>query len=327
VIRALTQWDENPGLSDLAQTAVGRCMVWLVASALLFWHSERGPLSAGGTTLVIIAIAALPLVSAFPARKRWFLSIASVLTIIEFFLQRQLPELQLGDPRTWFFHAPDGRDIALLVSLALLGLYGFYLLLARFAELPRVVRRYPVIALHGAIWLALLCVPVFRAPSVVLEVLPVIAWRLSYLVQFAARGHLAGSGFAAHLFYLWPVYGPNGVPTPLGKGLEYLSRHEAVERGEFARSQLAGVKLLALAFVWEVLLRAMDIHVYGQSPEPTWSWLGTASVGLPRLRDMMDHDVNDAPTVVAGLYLELVRMSLLIAIYGHIPAAALNVHR
>jgi hypothetical protein len=323
VISSLTQWHENPGLIALAQTTAGRCMVWFAASALLFWHSERGPLSAGGNLLIIV-IGVLPLVIAFPARKRWLLSIASALAIVDFFRRRELPELQLGVPETWFLHGPGWLRFAMLVAAALVGLYAFYLLLRRFAELPRAVRRYPILFFHVALWLTLLCVPLFRAPSVVQEVLPIIAWRLSYLIQFAARGNLAYSGFGAHLFYIWPVYGPNGVPTPLGKGLEYLSRHETIERGGFAQCQLAGFRLLMLAFVWEVLLRAMDIYVYGKPPDPGWAWLATASMDLPRLHQMMDRDVTDARTVVAGLYLELVRMSLFIAIYGHIIVGSMR---
>jgi hypothetical protein len=318
VIRPLTQLHERPQLIARAQTTAGRCMVWVVASALLLWHSRQGPLSAGGSLLVIV-IGALPLVIAFPARKRLILSLASVLGIMDFLRRRNLPELEIGVPHTWLFHgAAEWLRFAALVGAALLGLYAFYLLLRRFAALPSLAKRYPVIFLHLAIWLALLCVPVLRAPSVIQEVLSVAAWRLSYLVQFAARGQLTRSGFADHLFYLWPVYGPDGVPTPIGKGLEYLSRHEAIEPGELARCQLAGIKLLVLALVWELVLRAMDTYVYGGPPHPAWS------LDLPRLHQMMDRDVTDAPTVVAGLYLELVRMSLFIAIYGHIIVGSLR---
>jgi hypothetical protein len=264
-------------------------------------------------------IGALPLVTAFPARKRPILSLASALAIADFFRRRNLAELDIGVPNTWLLHgAAEWLRFAALVGAALLGLYALYLLLRRFAVLPGLVKRYPVISLHLALWLALLCIPVFRAPSVIQEVLSVAAWRLSYLVQFAARGQLTRSGFADHLFYLWPVYGPDGVPTPIGKGLEYLSRHEAIERGELARSQLAGIKLLVLALVWELVVRAMDTYVYAGPPYPTWS------LELPRLHHLMDRDVTDAPTVVAGLYLELVRMSLFIAIYGHIIVGSLR---
>jgi hypothetical protein len=324
VIRSLTQLHESPGLIARAQTPVGRCAVWIMGAALLLWHSKHGPLSAGGNLLIIV-ICAIPLVTAWPGRKRFILSVASALAIGDFFRRHSSPELQFDMPQSWFLHGPEEwLRVTTLVAVTLLSLYAFYLLLMRFTVLPAPVRKYPVILLHLGIWLALLCIPVFQAPSIIQEVLPFVAWRLSYLIQFASRGQVARTGFGDHLFYLYPVYGPIGVPTPLGKGLEYLSRHEAKDAEQWAQSQLAGLKLLMLAFVWELLLHTMDTCVYGGPPGRLLGMLGGASLDLPRLNQLMNRDVTDAPIVVASLYLELVRMSLFVAVYGHIIVGSLR---
>jgi hypothetical protein len=51
--------------------------------------------------------------------------------------------------------------------------------------------------------------------------------------------------FTDHWFYLWPIWG--GSSTPYGKGLDYLASCEAKDAESLAKSQLAGLKLLALA--------------------------------------------------------------------------------
>ena len=75
--------------------------------------------------------------------------------------------------------------------------------------------------------------------------LPFFLWRVGYLLISGKRGKVAGTRFRDHLMYFWPFYG--GANTPYGKGLDYLSRHEAKDEEALARSQLAGIRLLILA--------------------------------------------------------------------------------
>ena len=75
--------------------------------------------------------------------------------------------------------------------------------------------------------------------------LPFLLWRIGYMLMSGQRGRIAGTRFSDHLLYLYPVYG--GTNTPYGKGIDHLARHEAQTDEALARSQLAGLKLLALA--------------------------------------------------------------------------------
>ena len=323
MIRAIRQFHESSALVSWGATLPGQSLVWLLSAVLLAWLSRYGPEHAGGP-LLLIAICVIPLTTAFAAHRRGVLSIASVAALVQHFSLRDLPNLDLYPQQTWGAFLLEWLRIGSQVAAVLACFYAIYRIVRSLAILPEVVQRYPIVFIHLGIWLALLSVPYLRAPTIVSEVLPIVAWRISYLAQFASRGLLGNSKFLDHLFYLWPVYGPNDVPTPVGKGSEFLSRHEAADARGLARSQLAGLKLLFLAVLWSFASLAIDAIVHGRAEVGAMHWIGQHGFHLPELSEMMARNVTSVPLVIGGLYLELIHWSLRIAVYGHIIVGCLR---
>jgi hypothetical protein len=141
--------------------------------------------------------------------------------------------------------------------------------------------------------------------------LPFLLWRMGYLLMSGQRGRVASSRFGDHLLYLYPAYG--GTNTPYGKGLDHLARHEAASEAALARSQLAGIKLLILAAIYNGLLALMAGLVYGD-PRGAWSGHG---LGLPRLEQMLPAAGTPWATAWMSLYVALVWDVLKLAARGH----------
>ncbi len=323
MIRALMQTHENPKAISAATSATGRFSIWGLASALLLWHWHYADVWQTLQPHLVMMVLALPFVLAWPARRRLVLSIATTLTIAEFFGEHYLRGLDFAAPATWGSHPTALLHFAELTGGVVLGLYALFLIACRFRSLPALAQRHPVVMLHAGIWI--LIGAMLRWPQlwVLSTFLPVLAWRVAYLAQLAARGNLGSSSFGDHLFCLWPVYGPSNS-TPIGKGAEFLSRHEARNGEQLARSQLAGLKLLILAFAWTIARQAMDAAVYGDPSSPFRGLFGGLSLELPRLQRMMELHLTDARSAVACLYLELIRWTLEIAVYGHLVVGSLR---
>ena len=145
---------------------------------------------------------------------------------------------------------------ALVVLLCLVVVAAVYLAARRFASLPAVVRDRPQLWLHGGFWAIVVLGWLVRdrggvvalALSGLVLALAFLLWRMGYLLLSGQRGHMAGTRFSDHLLYLYPAYGGSGVPY--GKGLDHLARYEATSEDALARSQLAGLKLLALSVIY-----------------------------------------------------------------------------
>src|SRR5688572_20851043 len=152
---------------------------------------------------------------------------------------------------------------------SVLGLLGVcYVLARRFASLPAIVRRFPLVALHVAL-LSLLaaCIvaasrgsggAILGAGAVTLAaVIPFLLWRVSYLMHSGRRGSAAGTSFLDHLMYLLPLWG--GTATPYGKGYDYLREHRAEPARALALCRASGVKLLLLALMWRWASRGLTM--------------------------------------------------------------------
>ncbi len=213
---------------------------------------------------------------------------------------------------------------AVLLALALLGLC--LAASARFTALPPVVRRHPQLTLHGLFWgplLILWTTPAdpsgWRNMLVGLALmLPLLMWRLSYLLLSGQRGKVSGTPFAHHLMYLLPLQVGWFAFLPFGKGLDYLSRHEAHDEPALARSQLAGIKLILLAGLWYVTLSLMEGLLHGS---PNWAQRTFGLTGpalLPAFGSLLAQG-GDAPLWQSwfAIYLELIRRVLQVAILGH----------
>lgn len=311
----LAQLHEHERVVAAAQTPVGRLLVWTLATALLL-----------GNDFIVPTVAAVTLVMLFPGRRRLILSFSTLALIVAVFLEEQ--GLEPAPKLIWLASADFSQWArAFLMTGAVMALlYGFVSIARRFQQLPAFVRRRPLLVFHAAILIGLQVIgamPWLAALTGYLWLIPFLAWRLAYLIMLASRGKAAGTQFKDHLFYLWPVWG--GLDLPIAKGLDYLARHEAADRQAFARSQLAGIKLLILAVLWTWALQLMDAAVHGVEDSPFSAWLGGWTLGIPRLQDTLQgHGVSGIPLSWASLYLELIYVTLETAIWGHLIVGCLR---
>jgi hypothetical protein len=260
----------------------------------------------------------------FAERRRTLLSLAAVVAAWAAVVKALPRESGHATAPLWL-----SAPIALAIVFGLL--YGCYLAAVGFTRLPSIVRRRPQVALHAVFWgmLALVwLVPAGNGACTavlvsVATLLPFLLWRCGYLLKTGQRGKAAGTRFADHLFYLHPAWGDANVP--IGKGFDHLVRHEAHSPEAFARAQLAGMKLLALALLWSGAQRLMAGLVYGDPGSPITRLLGGHVLHVPRLDQLLERRAP-IPLLVAwgSLYVELVREVLKHAAHGHVTVGALR---
>lgn len=283
-------------------------MLWMVATLLLTWHEVNA---------LALMILSLTLAMLFPRWRRTILSLAAVGMIFVTLLEAMNFDSGSALLTSEAFGALPWMKLA-GGTTAILAMILFIVTVAiHFEKLPAMIRRFPLFALHLALWagLFLSSIPGFA----VLTMAPGMAWRLSYLLTLASRGKTVGTRFRDHLFYLVPVSAWGDTATPMGKGLDYLSKHESRDSRSFAESQLAGIKLLLLALIWTGVKIMVNGLVYGHGTEQLGTWSSEWSINLPRLRDLVAG--NDASPVLiawAAVYLELIMATLSIAIWGHV---------
>ena len=311
----LRQWHEDPQLIAAAATPLGRVAICVAAAVLLGWLGAFRVPSAR-TLLGLIALV-IPAVTLWPGRRRELLSVASAVAVFDYFRRRNLPALDLLTPESWAVPAEPGLRFFLLAAGLLVGLSVFVNIAGRLYAWPAILRRYPVAWLHITAWLVLLAIPAVPLLGVAAEILPLVLWRLSYSLRYFARPGNGHARLADHLFYLWPVAGI-GRFAPVGKGLDYLARHEAGNAADLARSQLAGLKLLGLAVAWTVAVWLIDAFLYGDAKSPAYAWFGGASLGLSKLTALLGGQDVPIGERVAGLFLNLIRDTTQAAAIGHL---------
>ena len=317
VWRRLSQLHESPRLIAAARQPLGQAAVWMAAVPLL--HPADYQL--GGAVLLLA-------VTILPTHRHAVLSIGALAVAWWTFRQSYLTSP--------LFSAAVHLDL-LATTLALLVLLLLLFLLFRAAralrDLPDVVRRRPLLWLHG-LFVAILAAGWAlghyglvhdTAASAALALLalrvPFVMWTCSYLVMAGRQGKLGGTTFVDQLFWLAPTW--SAGDTPMGKGWVYLRKHEVTDDDALARSQLAGLKLLILSNVWRVLLAAIDSAVLGHD-----TILGATLGGgtdFPGLEALLEGErMASIPTAWAALYLELVRRVLSMAVVGHVIVGALR---
>ena len=248
-----------------------------------------------------------------PPRRRALLALAALWVVIKRPLKELAPAIELRGP-----NGPTAAAIVILLCLAIA--VTMYVVARRFPTLPAAVRARPQLWLHGLFWvLVLVCwllpkgrgVATLALAGLVLT-LPFLLWRIGYMLMSGQRGRIVGTRFSDHLLYLYPAYG--GTNTPYGKGLDHLGRHEAKTDEALARSQLAGLKLLALAWIYDRALELMAGLIHGQPS----GLLGAHGLGLPRLETLMPMGAQ-VPWLAAwaAVYAELVSDVLKLAVRGH----------
>jgi len=225
-----------------------------------------------------------------------------------------------------------GKAIVILAGFGILWL--LYRAALAYPTLPAGVRRRPQLTLHLAYW-TVLVVLWNTAPTGgfwrgvllgIAVVFPFLIWRCGYLLLAGQQGRMAGTRFTDHLLYLWPVYG--GSQTPYGKGHGYLSRCEAQTDEQLARSQLAGIKLIVLSFLWGTLADLMA-GVYGTGTDLTGALsrtMGVTPMSIPRLEEIVKGQTTVPLWVAwASIYCELFWQVLRHAARGHMIIGILRV--
>ena len=258
-----------------------------------------------------------------PARRRMLLSLAALgvgtVTTLQTLAKHEGLSLPAG-----------GWHGALVVLAQFLLLWLLYRAAVSFGRLPAPVRRHPQWALHASYWLVLVVLwtttpaaGLWRAVLFGLALLyPVVIWRCAYLVLAGQHGRMKGTGITDHVFYLWPAYG--GSSTPYGKGLAYLSQHEASTTEDLARSQLAGIKLLLLAVVWRLVLTLFEGTVYGSGNGLTRA-TGGLTLGVPDLSALLAQTGSPAPMQGwMSVYCQLFEDVLRLAVKGHLIVGMLR---
>jgi len=301
--RRFSQFHEDERLVAFAASPQGRWCVWLVAALLMF-----------DSKFAWYVVPSAALVMLMPDRRRLVLSIGAIAGAIEYLVPKRA---QFGGD---FPPAPF-----LPVALALLALAGLlvgaFWVARDFRRLPAVVRKRPQIFAHLFLWSLLIAH--WAAPgdgslwpavlALTVRLLLYVIFRINYLLLSGKRGHAAGTRLRDHAFYLFPGFG--GSNTPYGKGFDFLSHREAPDAEAMARSQLAGVKLLCLYWLWRGALWAMDTGFYGHE----WG------LGVSSLATLLNApEAAGLPMTWLGLYGNLVHTTLALAIKGHLIIAGLR---
>jgi hypothetical protein len=263
----LWRWHDEPTLIAWVATPAGKAAVWL-AALLLIPGAWRFP----------VALTLAPAL-AWPERRIDLLALAAVGVLLA-----KLP----------FPTYPAGLALRGATALVVLGiLLVAYQAARRFRDLPALVRRFPIAAVHVALLGTVGATMALRhafgiaeesalgIPLIALQtVLPFLLWRVSYLMLAGRRGTVAKDRFRDHFFYLFPLWG--GTQTPYGKGHGYLMQRKATASADLAAAELAGIKLLALAWVWTAVNLVFEAAVHGD-PTPGLGWLAAHGPAVPRL--------------------------------------------
>lgn len=308
--RSIWHWHEHPRLVAWVSTPTGKVVLWLVATGLM---PRR-------VALTVAPLVALVLI--WPERRREILSVGSL------WVAYRLLDLPLS----------KGTVGGIVLGMAaILGLvYLIYRTARDFQRLPAMVRRHPLMALHLGFWLAMFLVwtgPVVLAGdepshlwSVVRQfrvILPFLVWRFAYVMLSGQRGSARLSRFTDHLFYCLPVFG--GTNVPYGKGADYLSRRTAADPEAMARTGLAGLKLLGLAWIWNAARAWLGAGIHGELHGYGSRLVREIGLGLPRMQELIAGGADGTVMVAwTSLFVELVDRTLVIAILGHVIIGVLR---
>lgn len=302
-VKAAGNFHENRLSIEFAQRVSGKLCLFVISGILLYIF--KAPFA---------AIAAIPLISFLPGRRKLILTLGSAGFIVEMLLR---------GPCQSSSNSAIAKTPWTQAGVALLAVFGFvyavWLTAKNFERLPAAVRRYKQVFLHGAMWVLLAVVWYWKSEYAILAavMLPFVVWRCGYLLISAHRGKVAGTGFLDHLYYLLPVW--NGTNVPFGKGAEYLCGHRTQSGEDFAKSQLAGLKLLLLALAWKGTNYLMQGPVYGVESHRSFAWFGRFTLGIPHLDSLISGDVSvGILTAWLSIYLDIIRITLVIAGLGHV---------
>ncbi|WP_130470323.1 hypothetical protein [Candidatus Magnetaquicoccus inordinatus] len=302
--QTLSQWHENQRLIDFVASTLGQILLWCCC-LLLLYPTPYLPL----LPLMILA-------SRLPAQRIPILGIGGAVLFFWF----RFAKLPTIDP-LWI-----ASDIAFIVGI----LWLFFQLARHYSALPKWLRNSPQIALHSLLWLCIAAIPFFPNgfrnnpdnpfflhASLCVLLFSFLIWRIGMLLYAGKRGQLKTARFVDHLLYCLPYLGPTQVPY--GKGLDYLQSKQAKQNSDLAKSQLAGVKLLLLALLWQALLPVLN-RLFFASATHSHDSLSTALIQLYHVDFLTTLPVERLPplaTLWGSLFIDMIYETMQLAITGH----------
>ncbi|MBF0461129.1 MAG: hypothetical protein HQL87_07020 [Magnetococcales bacterium] len=320
--QSVAQFHENPQLLAFSITPKGNLVLWATVLVVLGLTPYLSPVPLPYLPLFPLLI----LAQQFPARRIEMMGFG----VGGLFLFHRLVQLHVTH-LFWFV-----LDAALVVGM----LYIFFTIAQSFARLPRLVRNNPQIFLHLLLWCGILVLAGLPAgfredPSwVIASNLSVcclffafLIWRIGFMLYSGKRGSIQKTGFVDHLIYCLPYLGSTQVPY--GKGLDYLLPKLAESRLDLAKAQLAGVKLLLLAYLWRIILLVLDVAFFGtfgthgqivDVPSPL-------CLRLYHIDGLIDLSTQHMPTMAivwASLIVDMVYETMQLAIIGHVIIGCLR---
>ncbi|MBF0213064.1 MAG: hypothetical protein HQM00_05790 [Magnetococcales bacterium] len=302
----ITQFHENERLHEWSVVPLGNTLLWVLVLFLL------------QDTEFLFLLPVMFLTQQFPERRAWIMTLGAG----GLFFFKKLHQLNVDDS-LWFL-----IDTALIVSI----LYVFFKISKSFSILPRIIRNNPQIFLHLILWFFILITlllpenyrddpawPVASNLTVCLVFFAFLIWRIGFMLYSGKRGSLKQTGFVDHLIYCLPYLGASQVPY--GKGLDYLYPKRANGRLELAKIQLAGLKLLALASVWDLVLTVLD-----------WAFFDAEAGRQPlfqlyHLQELIELSTTQMPamtTLWISLIVDMVYETTQLAISGHLIIGCLR---
>ncbi len=276
-------------------------------------------------------VEALPLISWLtPSRRRIILLFGTLVFALRFVDKT----LQFGE--LWTEH--DGVNLPAVLPLlgTFIGILTFQALLflatKHLQKFPRLFQKFPQTTLHCVFWIVIVLVwsipasaQMWRSGLLVMGLMiPYLMWRSGYMVAQHRRNKIAETRFRDHLLYVLPSW--NGTHLPYGKGLDYLGQMEAKTKEAYAKSCLSGIKLILLSGIWAIVLQVMNGAIYGDPNSIVLRWLPGFTLDIPRLANLLSQDAVASHAVAwLSLYLELINVTLLLAIYGHLWIGILRI--
>ncbi|MBF0613655.1 MAG: hypothetical protein G8237_00895 [Magnetococcales bacterium] len=254
----------------------------------------------------------------FPQHRTWIMTVGGG----GLFLFKKLNQLQVTSP-FWF-----AFDTLMIVGF----LYLFYRIAKSFAKLPKIIKNHPQLFLHALLWVGIGLMFLFpaearRDPSRMLALnltaclvfFAFLIWRIGFMLYSGKRGTIKQQGFVEHLIYCLPYLGSSQVPY--GKGLDYLNSKRSTDRLELARIQLAGLKLLLLASIWELALTVVDAAFFSTAvdAEPLFR--------LHHISELIAISTLHMPgpvTIWGSLIVDMVYETTQLAITGHLIIGCLR---
>ncbi|GAB0056446.1 hypothetical protein SIID45300_00754 [Candidatus Magnetaquicoccaceae bacterium FCR-1] len=302
----ITQLHEDQRLWDFSVTLHGNITLWVLVVLLL------------SATEYLFLVPVMVVAQLFPAKRLWIMGIGGG----GLFLLKKLNQLQVF--QTFWF----AFDAAIIIGL----IYLLYRVSLSFSRLPKIVKSNPQVALHLLLWLAIIVIfylpddfrqnPawVFTANlNVCLIFFSFLVWRLGFMLYSGKRGSIKKTNFLEHLTYCLPYLGSSQVP--FGKGLEYLNSKMADGRLDLAKAQMAGLKLLVLAFIWDQSLDVLDWLFFSHDPNlpPLFR--------LYHITELIAISATTMPhlaVVWSSLVIDMVYETTQLAIYGHMIVGCLR---